>query len=285
MTGHNAFKTEVLADGFEFLEGPRWRDGRLWMSDSFGGQVFTVGADGGVETVVEVPGKPSGLGFLPDGTPLIVSMKDRRLLRLEKDGLVSHAELGPLVTGVANDMVVDAEGRAYVGNFGFDRHQGEEPCAATMARVDADGSVHVAAADLMFPNGTIITDDGRTLVVGETMANRLTAFDRAEDGSLSNRRLFADLGGTFPDGICLDQEGAIWVADPRGNEVVRVHQGGRISRRISTGDHGAFACMLGGGDGQTLFICTAAGSWPVAAEAPTGRVQTTRVDVPGAGLP
>jgi len=275
----------VLLDGLYFPEGPRWHDGRLWFSDFYAHRVVAVDEAGRSETMLEVPQQPSGLGWLPDGRLLVVSMLDHRLLRLDADGAVTHADLSGIATAPCNDMVVDAEGRAYVGNFGFDRHQGEEPCAATMARVDPDGSVHVAAEDLMFPNGTIITDNGRMLVVGETMANRLTAFDRAADGSLSNRRLFADLGGTFPDGICLDQEGAIWVADPRGNEVVRVYEGGRVSHRLSTGDHGAFACMLGGGDGCTLFVCTAAGSGPQAAEAATGRIQTVRVDVAGAGLP
>ncbi len=212
MPGNHAFKTEVLADGFEFLEGPRWRDDRLWMSDFFGGQVFTVGADGGVETVVEVPGRPSGLGFLPDGTLLIVSMTDRRVLRLAAGELVCHAELGPLVTGDANDMVVDAQGRAYVGNFGFDLWGGADFRNANLVMVTPAGEAQVVAEDMAFPNGTVILPGDEVLVVAETFGHGLTAFDIASDGTLSNRREFADLGDYGPDGICLDQEGAIWVS-------------------------------------------------------------------------
>ncbi len=156
MSGKYAFRTEVLADGFGFLEGPRWRDGRLWMSDVFRGKVFTLGLDGGVETVVEVPGQPSGLGFLPDGRPLIVSMKDRRLLRLEGGNLVCHAELGPLVTGDTNDMVVDAQGRAYVGNFGFDLFGGADYRTANLVMVSPAGEAQVVAEEVDFPNGTVI---------------------------------------------------------------------------------------------------------------------------------
>ena len=286
MTGYNAFKTEVLADGFEFLEGPRWRDGRLWMSDCFGGQVFTVGADGRVETVVEVPGKPSGLGFLPDGTPLIVSMKDRRLLRLEKDGLVSHAELGPLVTGVANDMVVDAEGRAYVGNFGFDLFGGENFQPANIVMVSPAGEARVVAEDVKFPNGTVILPDGKVMVVAETFGHRLTAFDVASDGMLSGRKLFADLGEYGPDGICLDQEGAIWVSAFNHGIFMRVLEGGTITHHIDLTDRHAVACHLGGDDGRTLFCLTCEGTWEeICAGKSRARVEVATVDIPGAGSP
>jgi sugar lactone lactonase YvrE len=257
----SAFKTEVLADGFEFLEGPRWRDGRLWMSDSFGGQVFTVGLDGGVETVVEVPGKPSGLGFLPDGSPLIVSMKDRRVLRLENGGLLCHAELGPLVTGVTNDMVVDAKGRAYVGNFGFDLFGGEEFRPANIVMVSPAGEAQVVAEEVKFPNGTVIMPGGEVMIVAETFGHRLTAFDVASDGTLSNRRLFADLGEYGPDGICLDQEGAIWVSAFNHGIFMRVLKGGTITHRIDLTDRHAVACQLGGDDGLTLFCLTCKGTW------------------------
>lgn len=277
--------TQVLLDGLAFPEAPRWHEGRLWFSDFYTHRVVTVDLDGHAETVVEVPQQPSGLGWMPDGSLLVVSMLDRRLMRLENGALRAVADLSALATGPCNDMVVDAAGRAYVGNFGFDRHRGEPQRSACIARVDPDGRIERAADDLMFPNGTVITPDGKTLVVGETMANRLTAFDIGAGGSLSRRRVFAQIDGCFPDGICLDAQGAIWVADPRGNRVVRVFEGGRVARTISTGQRGAFACMLGGEDRRTLFICTNTGSGPAMADRRDGRIEVARVDAPGAGLP
>jgi sugar lactone lactonase YvrE len=276
----------VLLDGLTFPEGPRWRDGRLWFSDFYSHRVIAVDPAGRAETIAEVPEQPSGLGWLPDGRLLVVSMRDRRLLRREPDGrLVEHADLSALAGGNCNDMVVDAAGRAYVGNFGFDSHGGAPEQPANLIRVDPDGSVHLADSGLRFPNGSVITPDGGTLVVGETRGNRLTAWDIGADGALSNRRLWADLGAGYPDGICLDAEGAIWVADPRNNEVIRVREGGGIVERVSTGDCGAFACMLGGDDRKTLHICTALRSGPPAAELMSGRIETIRATVPGAGLP
>ena len=276
---------EVLVDGLTFPEGPRWRDGRLYFSDFYSHRVLAVDTDGKLETIATVPQQPSGLGWAPDGSLLIVSMLDRRLVRLVDGKLETVGDLSALATGPCNDMVVDAKGRAYVGNFGFDRHKGEAERTACLSRVDADGRVSKAADDLRFPNGAVITPDGRTLIIGETLANRLTAFDIAADGTLSNRRLWADLGTVFPDGICLDAEGAVWVADPRGNRVVRVFEGGRVARTIATGDRGAFACMLGGGDRRTLFVATNSGSRPAMAHKTDGRIETIAVDVPGAGLP
>jgi sugar lactone lactonase YvrE len=176
-------------------------------------------------------------------------------------------------------------GRAYVGNFGFDRHRGEPPRTACLARVDPDGRVTRAAEDLDFPNGTVITPDGRTLIVAETLAHRLTAFDVAADGALSGRRQLAALDGCFPDGICLDADGAVWVADARSPRLVRVGADGRVLRTLATGQNGAFACMLGGPDRRTLFVLTNTGSGPAMADKTDGRIETYRVDVPGAGLP
>ncbi len=276
----------MLADGFENHEGPRWRDGRLWMSDMFGGKVFTVGPDGGVETVVEVPGKPSGLGFLPDGTPLIVSMKDRRVLRLEDGGLVCHADLGPLVTGDANDMVVDARGHAYVGNLGFDLFGGADFRNANMIMVTPAGEVQVVAEELAFPNGVVISSSSEALIVAETFKHKLTAFDVASDGTLSNRREFADLGEYGPDGICLDQEGAIWVSAFNHGEYLRVLEGGTITHRIDVADRHAVACQLGGDDGRTLFCLTCEGAWEeICAGKSRARVEVASVDIPGAGSP
>jgi sugar lactone lactonase YvrE len=247
-------------------------------------QVIAVDLEGRIEIVVEVAGDPSGLGWTPDGRLLVVSMKDRRLLRLDPDGLAEVADLSELATFHCNDMVVDAAGRAYVGNFGFDLHADAEPCGANLILVHPDGRSEVAAPDLNFPNGTVITPDGRTLIVGESFGACLTAFDVAEDGSLSDRREWAKLQGAVPDGICLDAEGAIWVASPVSGSVLRVREGGEVTHRVRV-EHEAFACMLGGPDRKTLFICTAADSSPEKTGDRRGRIEIVEVDVPGAGLP
>jgi sugar lactone lactonase YvrE len=236
--------------------------------------------------MVEVPQRPSGLGWTPDGALLVVSMLDRRLLRVENGTTRVHADLSAVATASCNDMVVDSRGRAYVGNFGYDRHKGEPPRTTCLARVDPDGRVTRAAEDLFFPNGTVITPDGRTMIVGETQGHRLTAFDVAADGTLSNRRVWAQLdAAVFPDGICLDAEGGIWVSDALGFELLRVREGGKIDGTVSTGTRYAFACMLGGADRRTLFACTSTGSGPAMADKRDGAIETVRVDVPGAGLP
>lgn len=280
--------TEVLLDGLAFPEGPRWHEGRLWFSDMHADVVMTVDLDGRSERVVEVPEQPSGLGWLPDGRLLVVSMKDRRLLRLDDEGLVEVADLSEHATWHCNDMVVDEAGRAYVGNFGAEIHGGASgaPPPAVLCRVDPDGEVHVAARGLSFPNGTVITPDGRTLIVGESFGPRLTAFDvdRAT-GDLSNRREWAPVSGAVPDGICLDAAGAIWLASPISHEVQRVAEGGEVLDRVRV-ESQAFACMLGGDDGRTLFVCTAAESDPARCRAQaTGRIEVVRVDAPHAGLP
>jgi sugar lactone lactonase YvrE len=181
-------------------------------------------------------------------------------------------------------MVVDARGRAYVGNFGFDLNGGAPHAPTNLALVHADGRVEVAASDLLFPNGAVITPDGRTLIVGETMAARLTAFDIAEGGRLSNRRVWAQLERAIPDGICLDAEGAIWVASPISHGVLRVREGGEVLQRISV-ENQAYACMLGGADRRTLYICTAETHDPAKTSGNRGRIEVAQVDVPGAGLP
>jgi sugar lactone lactonase YvrE len=275
----------VLLDGLRFPEGPRWHDGRFWFSDMHAGRVIAVAMDGRAETIVEVEGEPSGLGWLPDGRLLVVSMQDRRLLRLDPDGLSEVADLSPHASFHCNDMVVDAQGRAYVGNFGFDLHAKETPTGANLILVHPDGRTEVAAKDLRFPNGAVITPDGKTLIIGETFAGCLTAFDVADDGSLHGRRLWAQLDGAVPDGICLDTEGAIWVASPIGaGGVLRVREGGEVTDRIGV-EHEAFACMLGGPDRCTLFICTAPDSDPDTTGDCRGRIEIVSVRVPGAGLP
>lgn len=278
---------EVLLDGLRFGEGPRWHEDRLWLSDMHSGVVLAVDEQGTAEEIVRVPGEPSGLGWRPDGTLLIVSMQDRKLVALDEDApgrLREVADLSALATFHCNDMVVDAAGRAYVGNFGFDLHAKAKPSTANMILVDVDDSVRVAASDLSFPNGTVITPDGATLVVGESFGGRLTAFDVASDGELSNRRVWAQLEGAVPDGICLDEGGGIWVASPVSGECLRVKEGGEVTHRVAV-EGQAFACMLGGADRRTLFICTAPDSDPAATTSRGGRIVTVRVDVPGAGLP
>jgi sugar lactone lactonase YvrE len=275
----------TLLDGLCFPEGPRWRDGRLYFSDMHAGRVLAVDMQGRSTVICEVPNQPSGLGWLPDGRMLVVSMTDRKLLRLENGALRMHADLSALAPFHCNDMVVDGQGRAYVGNFGFDHHAGASPLATVLILVTPDGAARAVADDLMFPNGTVITPDGKTLIVGESFARRLTAFDIAADGSLKNRRLWADLGRNPPDGIALDAGGAIWVASPTRHEVIRVKEGGEVTERIAVATD-AFACMLGGPERRTLFVLTAENSDPAQCRAkPTGRIETARVEVAGAGLP
>jgi len=216
---------------------------------------------------------------------LVVSMTDRKLMRLDRDGLKMVADISKFAPFDCNDMVVDARGRAYVGNFGFDLHKNETPRGTTLVMVAPDGVARAVAEDMMFPNGMVITPDGKTLIVGETFGRRLTAFDIDADGSLTNRRLWADLGKSLPDGICLDAENAIWVACPTASEVIRVKQGGGLVERIKV-ETDAFACMLGGPDGRTLFVATAPNSDPEKCRAARGgRIETTQVEVSRAGLP
>lgn len=283
----------VLVSGHSFLESPRWHDDHLWLSDFYTHQVLRVDLRGRVEKIAEVPGQPSGMGWLPDGRLLVVSMRDRKVLRQEADGrLVTHADLGSIAGGHANDMVVDAQGRAFVGNFGFDLMGGGKPHSATLARVDPDGSVHAVASDLHFPNGSMITPDGKTLIVCETMGNRISAFDIGPDGALGPRRDWASFDPVpgqlkaAPDGATLDAEGAVWFADAMGHRVVRMAPGGEILESIDTGALGAFACALGGPQRRTLFICVAPDFNEHARQrAREASVWSTEVGVPGAGSP
>jgi sugar lactone lactonase YvrE len=282
---------EVLAGGLRFGEGPRWHHGKLWFSDMYDHQVKAVGLDGKVEVKVDVPGRPSGLGWTPTGDLLIVQMEQRQLLRLDHDRLVVHADLNGVATWHCNDMVVDAVGRAYVGNFGFDLHGAEATgdfsarTTAALALVQPDGSVSVAADGLKFPNGTVITPDGRTLIVAESMGRCLTAFDRAEDGTLSNRRVWAALGDRIPDGICLDADGCVWFANAGGPECVRVAEGGEVQQVLTT-DRNVYACMLGGPEGRHLFVLASRHSHPDRCLAErSAQVLVAEVDTPHAGTP
>jgi sugar lactone lactonase YvrE len=276
----------ILLDGLSFGEGPRWHDGKLWFSDMHAQCVMTVDLDGQSEQVVTVPNDPSGLGWLPDGRLLVVSMRDRQLLRLEDDGtLCLVADISALATHHCNDMVVDEAGRAYIGNFGFDLHNQAQPRQAEIVLVEPDGGARIVADELSFPNGAVITPDGSTLIVGESFGGCLTAFSIEADGSLSGRREWARLEKAVPDGICLDAEGGIWVASPVSGEVLRVLEGGDVTDRIAV-DHEAFACMLGGPERRHLFICTAKSSEPEACrDERSGRIEVVEVAIPGAGRP
>lgn len=275
-------KLTPFVTGLGFAEGPRWHQGELWFSDFGQRRVRRVDTSGKVTELVQVAARPSGLGFLPDGRLLIVSMDDQRLLRLEGGVLHEHADLSRYTQHACNDMVVDREGNAFVGHMGFDLLAPKpEPRTAEILCVRPNGESHVAASDLSFPNGPAITEDGRTLIVAETFGGRLSAFTIGEGGTLSARREFAPLPGRAPDGICLDAEGAVWVADARGKACVRVREGGEITDVIAT-ERGCYACALGGSDGRTLFLCTASGYDLKAMARGTGAIETTQVSVPAA---
>lgn len=287
---------QPLCEGIHFGEGPRWREGRLWFSDFYAKAVKSVSLDGDPRLEFEIDDQPSGLGWMPDGSMLVVSMTRRRVLHRSPAGEISvHADLAELAAFHCNDMVVDAQGRAYVGNFGFDLQRefasrgrdsvlADHP-TARLALISAGGGVAVAADDLHFPNGTVITPDGKTLIIGETLAGRLTAFDIAADGSLSNRRLWASTAPRAPDEIALDASGAIWIANPAASECVRIAEGGEVLDVVATSQN-CYACMLGGADGNTLFMLTApslfSGEPP---DARKGRVEIAAVDATHAGLP
>lgn len=268
---------ETVLEGIDFGEGPRWHLGRLWFSDFYQGTISSVGHDRLRRIEVEWDGQPSGLGWLPDGRLLFVSMLDQRVMRVEPDGsIVEHADLVGIATGSCNDMVVGHDGTAYVGNFGFDRANGD----ATLAIVWPDGTVTAAADNMWFPNGSVITDDGATLIVAESYGARFTAFTITADGGLTERRVWAEVPDMAPDGCTLDADGAIWFADARGAQVVRVLEGGEILARIATPDN-TYACMLGGPDGTTLYALTAPdSSQSVVSGAGRGTLIRTEVEVP-----
>ncbi len=293
-----------LLRGGDFYEGPRFQSGRWWFSDFYNHVVQAVDADGAAETVMEVKGQPSGLGWMPDGSMLVVSMTDHRLLRRDPDGAVTeHADLTPYCGGHLNDLVVDDQGRAYCGDFGFDLMAMGTPGLGSLTRVDPDGTVTVVAEDLYFPNGTVITPDGLSMIVGETAGNRYTAFTVAEDGSLTDRRVWAQfaetppvadsaeemLGGlrVAPDGCSLDAEGHIWFADAVGSRCARAAPGGDVVDEVPAPEGlGIFACQLGGPDGTTLLMCAAPDFFAHnRAGAGEAVLLTTEVDVPHAGLP
>ena len=295
-------KTRVLVDNLRFPEEPRWHAGKLWFSDLFTQRVMTVDPEGRLETVVELPDTPSGLGFTPEGHLLIVSAAERRLLRMEEDALIEVADVSSLVDYPCNEIVVDEQGRAYIGNLGYNMGDpGAAPKQAPILLITPEdvpmdgplggsfGNARIVATGLAFPNGMAITPEGGTLIVAESHGARLTAFTILPDGSLSQRRVWAQFGGetaedlVTPDGICLDAEGALWVASPNTREVLRVLEGAVITDRIPL-ETIPLACMLGGPERKTLFIPSTESLNPYEDES-GGRIETIDVDVPGAGRP
>jgi len=289
----------TLADGIYFGEGPRWHGGRLWFSDFYASRVCSVSLEGDLRTELELEGRPSGLGWMPDGSLLVVRMELREVWRRWPDGKFErHADLTGHSAFLCNDMVVDGQGRAWVGNFGFDldaelHARGPESVIAdhpktVLALIQPDGRVSDAAPGetFGFPNGMVITPDGKTLIVGETLGGCLTAFDIGADGTLANRRQWAPTWPAVPDGICLDSEGAIWIANPLAPECVRIAEGGAVLETIETGGMPCYACMLGGPEGRHLFMAVAPSSDATeAAQAPLGKVLIAEVDAGRAGWP
>jgi sugar lactone lactonase YvrE len=288
----------TLAEGIYFGEGPRWHQGRLWLSDFYASRICSVSLAGDLQTELELEGRPSGLGWMPDGSLLVVRMELRQVWRRWPDGRFErHADLTGHSAFLCNDMVVDGQGRAYVGNFGFDldaelRARGPESVigdhpTTVLALVQPDGTVSDAAPGerFSFPNGMVITPDGATLILGETLGGRLTAFDIADDGTLTNRREWAPTWPRVPDGICLDASGAVWIANPLAPECALIAPGGEVLAVIETGLP-CYACMLGGPEGKHLFMLVAPSSDAhEAAKAPLGKVLVAEVDVGRAGLP
>jgi sugar lactone lactonase YvrE len=291
--------TQILRAGLRFGEGPRWHDGRLWYSDFYDHAVHAIDLDGHDERIVEVAAQPSGLGWLANGDLLISSMLDRKVLRWDGASLHAYADLSSHFTWHGNDMLVDRADRAYVGNFGFDYETflqvhgfdgllGEPgPTPAAICMIDSDRSVTVVAEDMIFPNGMVLTPDGKTLICAETLALRLTAFDVASDGTLSNRRVWADLSEQLgaPDGIALDADGAVWIAAASTPRAMRIAEGGEVLEVIETSQN-CFALMLGGPEGRHLFMMTAPASESFeVADRTDGKIELVEISVPHAGTP
>ncbi len=277
-------QSDVLINGLAFPEAPRWRNNRLWFTDQHARQIRWVDLNGQSGILAEMNDLPGGLGWLPDGTLLVVAMTSRCLYRVLEETFELYADLSSLTSFHCNDMLVDSQGRAYVGNFGYDLHGGAEVVPTDLIMVQPGGHASVVTHDLVFPNGMTLTPDGE-LLVAETFAHRLSAFTVARNGHLSGRRTWAELADATPDGICLDAEGAVWVASPGSGDVQRVREGGEIIERVSP-QGTPYACLLGGPGRKLLFILTAETDDPVdAARLRSGRIEIHTVAVAGAGIP
>lgn len=275
MIEHDVAESEAraLMEGIVFGESPRWRDGHVWFCDWGAGEIVAVDLDGASEVIARIGSFPLCIDWLPDGRLVAVSGQERRLLRREADGsLQVHADLAALSPHPWNEVAVHPRGNIFVNNIGFD-FAGGQPDAGIIALVAPGGTVRKVAEKLAFPNGMAVTPDGSTLIVAESHGQRLTAFDIARDGGLSNRRVWAELQGGYPDGICLDAEGAVWYADVPNKCCVRVREGGEILRTVNL-DRGCFSCALGGADERTLFVTATEWRGPenMFARPPTGQL-------------
>jgi sugar lactone lactonase YvrE len=282
----SAAEPRILLTGLVLGESPRWHEGRLWFSDWGAQAIIAVDLEGRSEVITPVKSFPFSIDWLPDGRLLIVSASDRTLLRRESDGsLLTYAGLRRICGRPWNEIVVDGRGNAYLNSIGFEMMTGEKPVPGVIALVTPDGSCRQVADEVLFPNGMVVTPDNSTLILAESYGKRLTAFDIAPDGGLSNRRVWAEVDGA-PDGICLDADGAIWYADVPNKCCVRVRKGGEVLQTIKL-DRGCFACMLGGTDRKTLFMMAAEWHGPasLAEKARTGQVLTLEVPAPGVGWP
>jgi sugar lactone lactonase YvrE len=274
---------QVLMEGVVFGESPRWHEGRLWFSDWGANHVVALDANGDHEVVASVESFPMCIDFLPDGRLLVVDSAPQPLLRRERDGsLVPHADLSAVSEWPWNDIVVDGQGNAYVNNIGFDFPEGEFAPGQIVLVAPAGDPVRVAE-DLAFPNGMAITPDGRTLIVAESYAMRLSAYDVGADGRLSHRRVWAETPDDHPDGICIDAEGAVWYADVANQRCVRVREGGEVLATVGL-DRGAFACALSRDQEPRLYVVAQAWGEPEAAQ-PSGQVVVFPAPAPGAGRP
>ena len=296
----NTLSPRMLLDGLVFPEGPRWHDGKLWVSDMHAHRVLTVDLQGKSETVAQFDDKPSGIGFLPDGTPIVTLMRSRKIVRFGKGGISLHSDLSKLPGTNLNDMVVDTRGRAYAGyrDKSVNRanvKKGTEESTEGIVVIEPDGTSKILATGLRGPNGSAITPDGKTLIVAESWGDRLIAFRINDDGTLGPQRIFAELG-TNPDGICLDASGAVWIGSPHGACFIRVKEGGEVLERINfeKGKWGV-ACVLGGPQRKTLFMLTAytdrdnlkrlVDFQADLTSTSKGLIETVEVSVPGAGIP
>ena len=286
-SSNSARKANLITEGLAFGESSRWHDGRLWLCNWGTGEIVAVDESGTGEVMLTVPAVlPYSIDWLPDGRLLVVSGREGLLLRQETDGtLATHADLRQLSKSPWNEIVVDGRGNIYVNGGGPAPAAGEYFGPGTIVLIMPDGAVRQVADNIAFANGMAVTPDNKTLILAESHGNRLTAFDIAADGSLSNRRVWADLDG-YPDGICLDAEGAVWYADVPNKRCVRVREGGEVLQ-IVTVDRGCFACMLGGADRKTLFIVAAEwrGFEHMVSDARTGQVLSVEAPAPGIGWP
>jgi sugar lactone lactonase YvrE len=278
---------ETLITGLAFGEQPRWHEDRLWFSDWGPQEVIAVDLEGNGEVMTRARSFPCCVDWLPDGRLLVVSGREGLLLRRESDGsLITHADLTGLSDRGWNELVVDGRGNAYINGGGFDLLAGEEFAPGIVALVTPDGSARQVADGIAFPNGMVVTSDNSTLIVAESYAKRLTAFDVAPDGGLSSRRVWADLQDGVPDGICLDAEGAVWYGDVPNKRCVRVREGGEVLQTVEL-DRGCFACALGGADRRTLFMMATEWRGPANMfdEPRTGQVVAVEAPAPGVGWP